>query len=71
MTHTENTNIVLPSLQARQSFWIEKRDRARLAKNNQAAGDAQTLIDEYDALIDILKHRSNESPQIGYWQARR
>jgi len=71
MTHTESTNIVLRSVQSRQSFWIEERDRARAAKNTPAAGKAQTLIDEYDAFIDILKHRSNELPQIGYRQTRR
>jgi hypothetical protein len=50
---------------------MEERDRARWAKNDRAAGQAQMLIDEYDAFIDILKHCSNEQPVLGYWQARR
>jgi hypothetical protein len=71
LPHTKsNTDLVLRSIRARQEFWIEVRDRARLAKNDQAAGDAQRLIDEYAAFIDILKRHSSEHV-IGYMQARR
>src|SRR4051812_7297490 len=66
LPHTQsNTDLVLRSIRARQEFWIEVRDRARLAKNDQAAGDAQRLIDEYAAFIDILQCHSSEHV-IGY-----
>jgi hypothetical protein len=69
--HTKsNTDLVLRSIRARQEFWTELRDRARLAKNDQAAGEAQRLIDEYAAFIDILKRNSSEHV-TGYMQARR
>jgi hypothetical protein len=71
LTHTESASIVLRSIQARQKFWIEERDRARWAKNDRAAAEAQRFIDEYDAFIDILRHRSNEQPLIGHRQSRR
>ncbi|MDB5924886.1 MAG: hypothetical protein JWN13_3822 [Betaproteobacteria bacterium] len=71
LPHTKsNTDLVLRSIRARQKFWIDERDRARTAKNDQAAGDAQRLIDEYGAFIDILKRHSSEHI-IGYMQARR
>jgi hypothetical protein len=38
--------------------------------NDQAAGEAQRLIDEYAAFIDILKRHSSEHI-TGYMQARR
>src|SRR5436189_623549 len=48
LPHTKsNTDSVLCSVRERQQFWIEARDRARAAKDDQAAGDAQRLIDEY------------------------
>jgi hypothetical protein len=71
VTDTRNTQIVLRSVRARQQFWIEERDRARAADNDHAAGDAQRLIDEYDAFIDILKRNSEEHGRSGYSQARR
>jgi hypothetical protein len=58
----ENNAIVLRSVRARQQFWIEERDRARLSNNDYAAGDAQRLIDEYNAFIEILKHHSGARP---------
>jgi hypothetical protein len=69
-TNSRDSDLVLRSIRARQKFWIEERNRARLAKNDQAAGDAQRLIDEYAAFIDILKRHSSEHV-IGYMQARR
>lgn len=62
MIDKENNAIVLRSVRARQQFWIEERDRARLSNNDQAAGDAQRLIDEYNAFIEILKHQSGVRP---------
>jgi hypothetical protein len=71
LPHTKsNTDLVLRTIRARQEFWTELRDRARLAKNDQAAGEAQRLIDEYAAFIDILKRNSSEHV-TGYMQARR
>ncbi|MGZ5161557.1 MAG: hypothetical protein ACXWIS_09095 [Burkholderiales bacterium] len=58
----ESNAIVLRSVRARQQFWIEERDRARLSNNDHAAGDAQRLIDEYNAFIEILKHQSGVRP---------
>jgi len=51
---------VLRCVRGRQQFWVEQRQRARAAKNDCGAGEAQRLIDEYDAFIDILQRQSSE-----------
>jgi hypothetical protein len=71
VTYTKSTEFVLRSVRARQQFWMEERDRARITHNDQAAGDAQRLIDEYDAFIDILKHQSSGRALNSYRQTRR
>ena len=71
MTYTKSTEFVLRSVRARQQFWKEERERARSSHNDRAAGDAQRLIDEYDAFIDILKRQSSDHALTGYRQARR
>ena len=66
----ESADVVLRSVGARRQFWIDERDRARKSKNDHAAGEAQRLIDEYDAFIDIIKHQTGERP-AGVMRARR
>src|SRR5690242_13438836 len=58
MSDSTTTDAVLRAVYARQQFWIEERDRARSAHNDQVAGDAQRLVDEYEAFIAILKRHS-------------
>ena len=65
----KTNDAVLSAVRARQQFWIEERERARAAHDDQAAGDAQRLIHEYDAFIAIVKR--SEYGLIGFRKARR
>lgn len=71
MSDIRTNDAVLSAVRARQQFWIEERERARAGHNDQAAGDAQRLIHEYDAFIAILKRRSSQHGLTGFLKARR
>lgn len=55
MNDSGKSDLVLRSAKARQQYWIEERDRARAAGNDEAAGNARRFIDEYVSFIEMIE----------------